>query len=88
MTSRSFIGWRGIAVGIVCVALGAWAFVYTCNTETAACKGVAPWPGGAGFLNRAGWVVAAAGLVLIVVVVIAWIVRAARGHAKEPRSTD
>jgi membrane protein implicated in regulation of membrane protease activity len=78
LTSRSFVGWRGIVVGIACVVLGAWAVVYTCNTETAACKGVVPWPGGAGFMNRTGWVAVVAGIVLIIVVVVAWVIRAAR----------
>jgi heme/copper-type cytochrome/quinol oxidase subunit 2 len=82
----SFAGWRGAVVGIACVVLGAWAVVYTCNTETAACKGAVPWPGTAGFMYQAGWIVAIAGLVLIGVVVIAWVLRAVRGHAEAPGS--
>ena len=82
MTLSSFVGWRGVTVGIGCVVLGAWAVVYTCNTETAACKGAVPWPGTTGFMYRAGWTVAIAGLVLIGVVVIAWVLRAVRGDAE------
>lgn len=80
MSRSSFVGWRGGIVGIACVVLGAWAVVSTCNTETAACKGAVPWPGTAGFMNRAGWVVTVVGLVLIGVVVIAWVLRAVRGR--------
>ena len=46
--------------------LGFWAVSYTCNTETAACKGAEPWPGASGFLYGAGWVVGAVGIALIV----------------------
>ncbi|MGH2539928.1 MAG: hypothetical protein ACRDGK_05365 [Actinomycetota bacterium] len=71
-------GWRGIALGIVLAVLGVWAVSYTCNTETAACKGAEPWPGASGFLYGAGWVVGVVGIALIVIAAIAWIVRAAR----------
>ncbi|MGZ8597330.1 MAG: hypothetical protein ACXWXN_05735 [Actinomycetota bacterium] len=80
MSRSGFVGWRGGLVGIASVVLGAWAVVYTCNTETFACKGAVPWPGTAGFMNRAGWVVAVVGLALIGVVVIAWVLRAVRGR--------
>jgi hypothetical protein len=39
-----------------------------------------------GYLNAAGWVVALLGLVLIVVAVVAWIVRAVRDRSQAPRS--
>ena len=73
MTLRSFAGWRGVAVGIVFVALGIWAFAYTCNTETAACKGAEPWPTLPGLLYRAGWVMAILGLVVMVASLAAWV---------------
>jgi hypothetical protein len=86
MRLRDLAGWRGIVAGIVLVILGFWAFTYTCNTEVAACKGAEPWPGAMGYLNAAGWVVALLGLVLIVVAVVAWIVRAVRDRSRAPRS--
>lgn len=76
---RSFLGWRGAVVGVALVLLGSWAVVYTCNTETAACKGAAPWPGMTGWLYGAGWVIAIVGLAVIGAVAVAWIVQAARG---------
>jgi hypothetical protein len=82
MNLRTFAGWRGVVVGVVAMVLGAWAVMYTCNTETAACKGVVPWPGTAGFMNKVGWFLVVAGIVVIVVAVIAWISRVAGGRAK------
>ena len=73
-------GWRGVVLGIVLVGLGIWAFAYTCNTETAACKGLVPWPTVPGVLHAAGWVAAALGLVIVVASLIAWIGRAARSR--------
>ena len=73
-------GWRGVVLGIVLVGLGIWAFAYTCNTETAACKGLVPWPTVPGALHAAGWVAAALGLVTVVASLIAWIGRAARSR--------
>ena len=52
--------------------LGIWAFAYTCNTETAACKGLVPWPTVPGALHAAGWVAVASGLVTVVASLIAW----------------
>ena len=78
MHLRKLAGWRGVVLGIALVGLGIWAFTYTCNTETAACKGLEPWPSVPGALHVAGWVAATLGLVLIIAVSIAWIVRAAR----------
>jgi hypothetical protein len=75
-------GWRGILAGIVLVVLGFWAVTYTCNTETAACKGAEPWPGATGFLYGAGWVVGVVGVALIVVAAVSWIVRAARERSQ------
>jgi len=79
-------GWRGIVVGIVLAVLGFWAVSYTCNTETAACKGAEPWPGASRFLYGAGWVVGAVGIALIVTATIAWIVRATRGRSQAQAS--
>ena len=75
-------GWRGVVVGITFVALGIWAFAYTCNTETAACKGAEPWPTLPGLLYRAGWVMAILGLVVIVASLAAWVDRVARTRSK------
>jgi hypothetical protein len=83
MTLRSFAGWRGVVVGIAFVALGIWAFGYTCNTETAACKGAEPWPTLPGLLYRAGWVMAILGLVVIVASLAAWTDRVARTRSKK-----
>jgi len=68
------------------LVLGLWAVVYTCNTETAACKGAEPWPGATGFLYGGGWVVGVVGVALIVAAVVAWIVRAARERSQAPTS--
>ena len=67
-------------LGIVLVGLGIWPFAYTCNTETAACKGLEPWPSVAGVLHAAGWVAAALGLVIVIGASIAWIARAVRSR--------
>ena len=79
-------GWRGILAGIALLVLGLWAVVYTCNTETAACKGAEPWPGATGFLYGGGWVVGVVGVALFVAAVVAWIVRAARERSQAPTS--
>jgi Na+/melibiose symporter-like transporter len=79
-------GWRGILAGIALLVLGLWAVTYTCNTETAACKGAEPWPGATGFLYGAGWVVAILGIALFVVAAVAWIVRVTRERSQGPRS--
>jgi hypothetical protein len=85
VTLSSFVGWRGVLIGVALVVLGAWAVVYTCNTETAACKGAVPWPGTAGLMNRGGWVVVVVGLVVLGATVIAWVARAVRGNqARRP----
>jgi len=81
-----FAGWRGILAGIALLVLGLWAVVYTCNTETAACKGAEPWPGATGLLYGGGWVVGVVGVALIVAAVVAWIVRAARERSQAPTS--
>ncbi|HET9310461.1 MAG TPA: hypothetical protein VFP41_04460 [Actinomycetota bacterium] len=81
-----FAGWRGILAGIALLVLGLWAVVYTCNTETAACKGAEPWPGATGFLYGGGWVVGVVGVALFVAAVVAWIVRAARERSQAPTS--
>lgn len=80
---RRLAGWRGVVVGIAFVALGIWAFGYTCNTETAACKGAEPWPTLPGLLHRAGWVMAILGLVVIVASLAAWTDRVARTRSKK-----
>ena len=64
------------------VALGISAFAYTCNTETAACKGAEPWPSLPGLLYRAGWIMAILGLVVIVASLASWIDRVARTRPK------
>ena len=74
---RRLAGWRGVVLGIVLVGLGIWAVAYACNTETAACKGLEPWPAGAGALRVAGWVAAILGLVTVIAALGAWISRAA-----------
>ena len=77
---RRLAGWRGVVLGIAFVVLGVWAFAFTCNTETAACKGAEPWPTVPGFLHAAGWVVAILGLVVVLIAVVAWIDRSARSR--------
>jgi hypothetical protein len=86
MRLSKLAGWRGIVAGIVLVVLGFWAVTYTCNTETAACKGAEPWPGATGFLYGAGLVVGVVGVALILAAAIAWIVRASRERAQAARS--
>jgi hypothetical protein len=86
MRLSKLAGWPGIVAGIVLVILGFWAVAYTCNTETAACKGAEPWPGATGFLYGAGLVVGVVGVALILAAAIAWIVRASRERAQAPRS--
>lgn len=85
MSLSNFWGWRGALVGLALVVLGGWAVVYSCNTEPAACKGAAPWPGTAGLTNRAGWVVVVVGLAVIGAVGVAWTVRAVRRQPQAPR---
>ena len=80
MHLRKLAGWRGVVLGIVLVGLGIWAFAYTCNTQTAACKGLEPWPTLPWVLHAAGWVAAALGLVIVVASLIAWVGRAARSR--------
>ena len=76
-------GWRGVVLGIVLVGLGIWSVTYTCNTETAACKGVGPWPAAPWALHVAGWVAAALGLVTVIIALGAWIIRAAGSRRRE-----
>lgn len=80
---RKLAGWRGVVLGIVLVGLGIWADAYTCNTQTAACKGVEPWPTLPWVLHVAGWVAATLGLVTIVAALGAWITRAA--NSRDPK---
>ena len=77
MRLSKLAGWRGVVLGIVLVGLGIWAVAYTCNTETAACKGVEPWAGVPWAMHVAGWVSAALGLVTVIAALGAWITRAA-----------
>jgi CHASE1-domain containing sensor protein len=70
-------GWRGVVLGIVLVGLGIWAVAYTCNTETAACKGLEPWPTMPWALHAVGWAAVALGLVTVIAALGAWISRAA-----------
>lgn len=83
MRGRRLLGWRGAALGVGCLLLGVWAVIYACNTETASCKGVRPWPAITGLMYRAGWVAAILGLTLAAIAVVGWITRAIIG--REPR---
>jgi hypothetical protein len=65
-------------VGLIAFAIGAWGVVYSCNSATAACKGAAPWPGLEGTLNRVGWVLVVAGLLVVLASIVAAIGRAVR----------
>ncbi len=72
------VGFGGVLLGLGCVVLGFSGFVYACNTETAACKGVDAWSTRGALLYWGGWGSVILGLVILVVVLVAWILQSMR----------
>jgi hypothetical protein len=72
------VGFGGVLLGLGCVLLGFWGFVYACNTETSACKGVGAWSTRGALLYWGGWASIVLGLVILVVILVAWILRSMR----------
>lgn len=78
MSHPRLFGLGGVLIGLVCLVLGLWAFTYACNTETAACKGLVPWPRPEGFIWLAGWVLGVIGLIIIIIAIVGAVIRMAR----------